>query len=287
MSHATTSQANMIQAPMNQAATRALTLCADDFGQSTEINQGILALLSLNRIAAVSVMSQGPAWVVGAPALKVHHQTADIGVHLNLTHRFDRHTYMRPLAAWLMSAPLAWVDRQAVRDSFRQQIDLFVKHLGRLPDYLDGHQHVHAFAVIREILVEVIDEYWQANSKPWVRAPDQLIDNGRVPIKAWVLRMATRGFSAHLENAGLRYPAGFAGLYALTPSANFPDRMAGWLRQLPDGTLMMVHPGEQGSDISDPIRDARYVELQYLQSLQFADRLHSSGVHLARFAIVS
>lgn len=287
MSHATTRQTNLIQAPMNQAATRTLTLCADDFGQSTEINHGILALLSLNRLAAVSVMSQGPAWAVGAPALKVHHQTADLGLHLNLTHRFDRDTYVRPLAAWLISAPLAWVDRPAVRDSFRQQIDLFVKHLGRLPDYLDGHQHVHAFAVIREILVEVIDEYWQAKSKPWVRAPDQLIDDGRVPVKAWVLRTATRGFAAHLENAGLRYPAGFAGLYALTPGANFPERMAGWLRQLPDGTLMMVHPGEQSSDISDSIRDARYVELQYLQSPQFADRLHSSSVQLARLSIAN
>jgi predicted glycoside hydrolase/deacetylase ChbG (UPF0249 family) len=280
-------QATMSQAIMSQTSMRTLTLCADDFGQSTDINQGILALLSLKRLAAVSVMSQGPAWALGAPALKEHQQTADIGLHLNLTHRFDSDTYVRPLAAWLVSAPLGWVDRQAVRDTFRQQIDLFVKHLGRLPDYLDGHQHVHAFAVIREIVVEVIAEYWQAQAKPWVRAPDQLIDNGRVPFKAWVLRTATSGFTAHLDNAGLLYPAGFAGLYALTLAANFPERMAGWLRQLPTGTLIMVHPGERSSDISDisdPIRDARYAELQHLQSLQFADRLQSAGVRLARLS---
>jgi hypothetical protein len=76
-------------------------------------------------------------------------------------------------------------------------------------------------------------------------------------------------------------------LYALTPAANFPERMAGWLRQLPTGTLIMVHPGEQSSDssdISDPIRDARYAELQHLQSLQFADSLQSEGVRLARLS---
>jgi hypothetical protein len=60
--------------------------------------------------------------------------------------------------------------------------------------------------------------------------------------------------------------------------------MAGWLRQLPTGTLIMVHPGEQSSDISDPIRDARYAELQHLQSLQFADSLQSEGVRLARLS---
>ena len=278
------SQAANSHAAMSQAAARTLTLCADDYGQSNDINQGILALLNLHRLAAVSVMSQGPAWAGGAAALKAHQQTADIGLHLNLTHRFDSHTYARPLAAWLVSAPLGWVDRQAVRDTFRQQIDLFVKHLGRLPDYLDGHQHIHAFAVIREILVEVIAEYWQAQTKPWVRAPDQLLDNGQVPLKALVLRAATSDFTAHLERAGLRYPAGFAGLYALTPAADFPQRMSGWLRQLPTGTLIMVHPGQQSSDVSDPIREARYAELQHLQSPQFADGLQSAGVRLARLS---
>jgi predicted glycoside hydrolase/deacetylase ChbG (UPF0249 family) len=278
------SQAAMSQATNSQAAVRTLTLCADDYGQSNDINQGILALLHLHRLAAVSVMSQGPVWAGGAAALKAHQQTADIGLHLNLTHRFASDTYVRPLAAWLVNAPLGWVDRQAVRDTFRQQIDLFVKHLGRLPDYLDGHQHVHAFAVIREILVEVIAEYWQAQTKPWVRAPDQLLDNGQVPLKALVLRAATSGFAAHLERAGLRYPAGFAGLYALTPAADFAERMSGWLRQLPTGTLIMVHPGQQSSDVSDPIREARYAELQHLQSLQFADGLQSTGVRLARLS---
>lgn len=272
------------EASVSQAITRSLTLCADDFGQSGDINQGILALLKLNRLAAVSVMSQGPAWAEGAPALKEHQHTTDIGLHLNLTHRFDSHTYVRSLSAWLVSASLAWIDRQAVRESFRRQIDLFVKHSGRLPDYLDGHQHVHAFAVIREILVEVIAEYWQTQAKPWVRAPDRLLDNGKVPFKAWVLRTATRGFAAYLTNAGLRYPAGFAGLYALTPSANFPAQMAGWLQQLPTGTLIMVHPGVQSRDARDPIRDARYAELQHLQSTQFAERVQSAGVQLVRLS---
>ncbi len=277
-------QGTVNQGTLNQATTRTLTLCADDFGQSTEINQGILALLSLNRLGAVSVMSQGPAWAIAANALNEHHQTADIGLHLNLTHRFDSNTYTRPLPAWLISAPLAWVDRQAVRDTFRRQIDAFIKHLGRLPDYLDGHQHVHAFPVIRAILIEVIAEYWNTASKPWVRAPDRLLDSGQVPLKAWVLRTANRGFAACLDKAGLHYPTGFAGLYALTPSANFPQLMQAWLQQLPSGTLIMVHPGDQSSELSDPIRAARYVELQHLRSSLFADRLESADVQLVRFS---
>jgi predicted glycoside hydrolase/deacetylase ChbG (UPF0249 family) len=267
---------------MSQSITRQLTLCADDFGQSDAINQGILKLLELQRLGAVSVMSQGAAWTVGAAALQDHTRTADIGLHLNLTHRFDEANYAQSLPAWLLRAPIGWIDSAAVRDSFRRQIDLFVKHLGYLPDYLDGHQHVHAFAGIRNVLLEVIAEYWQGTITPWVRAPDQLLDDGRVPLKAWVLRTATRGFTATLKSAGLPYNAGFAGVYALTPDANFAQLMQTWLLRLPANTLIMVHPAEHSNDTQDPIREARVIELTYLRGPVFMQQLQSAEVTLSR-----
>lgn len=267
---------------MSQTQPRQLTLCADDFGQSEAINQGILRLLELHRLGAVSVMSQGPTWVSGASALHDHAGTADIGLHLNLTHRFNQANFARPLSAWLLTAPIGWIDSVAVRDSFRQQIDLFVKQLGRLPDYLDGHQHVHAFAGIRHVLLEVIADYWQGQSVPWVRAPDQLLDDGGVPLKSWVLRSATHGFTAVLKSAGLPHNAGFAGVYSLTADANFAQLMQSWLWQLPANTLIMVHPAEHGTDTRDPIRAARLIELEYLRSPAFMQQLQSADVTLAR-----
>lgn len=267
---------------MNQTTERVLTLCADDFGQSAAINEGILTLLEMNRLGAVSVMSQGPAWAECASALIQYRQTADLGLHLNLTHRFGAEPATRPLGAWLLAAPLGWIDRAAVRDTFRRQIDLFVQQVGHLPDYLDGHQHVHAFASIRLVLTEVVAEYWQGPQQPWVRAPDQLLDDGGVPLKAWVLRTAARGFASSLAGAGLRYNAGFAGLYGLTTDVDFAALMQGWLRQLPSHTLIMVHPGVRSEDISDPIRAVRVAELEYLRSDAFAAQLRSSSVRLAR-----
>ena len=267
---------------MNPTTQRSLTLCADDFGQSVAINRGILQLLELNRLHAVSVMSQGPAWPVGAAALNEFRQVAEIGLHLNLTHRFGDDVYARPLSVWLLRTSLGGIDQRAVRDTFRRQIDLFAQHLGRLPDYLDGHQHVHAFPWIREVLVEAITEYWQATSSPWVRAPDRLVDDGQVPLKAWVLRWATRGFTAWLKRAGLQHHAGFAGLYALKPEAKFAQLMQGWLHSLPTHTLIMVHPGERSDATDDPIRAARYLELEYLRSAEFGEQLRSAAVELTR-----
>lgn len=263
---------------------RLFTLCADDFGQSASINDAIVELIRCQRLGAVSVMSQGPAWPDGARALDECQQAADIGLHLNLTHPFPDSLPVRPLAWWLVAAPLGWVRRGEVRAAFQSQIDAFVKHFGRLPDYLDGHQHVHALAVIREVLTEVIAENWRGQPQPWVRAPDCLLDSGRVPLKAWVLRSATRGFAKHLQRSGLRHTRRFGGLYALDAEADFAGLMGSWLHELPSGTLLMVHPGKESHDLDDPIGAARVVEYNYLKSSELAQHAASAGACFVRFS---
>jgi predicted glycoside hydrolase/deacetylase ChbG (UPF0249 family) len=269
---------------MIASRSRRFTLCADDFGQAEAINLAIIELICAGRLGATSVMSQGPAWPEGARVLANHQHMADVGLHLNLTHHFEGSTVIRPLAFWMLAAPLGMIDVGAVRATFRMQIDEFVKHFGRLPDYIDGHQHVHAFPLIRELVTELIAEYWTEGAKPWVRAPDRLVDAGRMPLKGEVLKQITRGFSAHLERQGLRFPSQFAGLYSLTPGAGYPVLMKRWLQTLPSGTLMMCHPGLQSADRSDPIREARYEEYQYLSHRRLQDDCDSAGASLVRFA---
>lgn len=266
------------------SCSRRLTLCADDFGQAEAINLAIIELIDAGRLGATSAMSHGPAWPEGARVLASYQHMADVGLHLNLTHRFEKSTGTRPLAFWMLAASLGMIDVGAVRAMFRSQIDEFVKHFGRLPDYIDGHQHVHAFPLIREVVTELIAEYWTEDAKPWVRAPDRLVDAGGMPLKGKVLKQITRGFSAHLERQGLSFPSQFAGLYSLMPGAGYPSLMQRWLRELPSGTLMMCHPGRQSTDLSDPIREARYEEYQYLSHRRLSDDCNAVDVSLVRFA---
>ncbi len=263
--------------------SRLFTLCADDFGQSEKINAAVIELVRVQRLGATSAMSQGPAWAQGAREIRDYLKVVDVGLHLNLTHRFSSETLARPLEWWLLAAPRGWIKRQAVRDTFLRQVELFERYLGRLPDYVDGHQHVHAFPLIREILTEVIAECWRGQPQPWVRAPDCLLDSGGVPFKAWVLKRATRGFAAHISAAGLNYTRQFAGLYALTSAAPFEKLMHRWLHQLPSGTLLMVHPGHQAFDHSDPIAAARFNEYQYLTTRALSDDCQSADASLVRF----
>ncbi len=275
---------------VNTKAVRRLTLCADDFGQSAAISAGILQLIVAGRLQATSVLSQGPDWPASAPALKelVNHASAlaDVGLHLNLTHPFDDADDARPLSFWLIASQLRLVSSAQVRDSFLRQIDAFAGQFGRLPDYLDGHQHVHAFPLIRDAVMEVIERCWptgNVESRPWLRVPERLV-GADAGLKTSVLRIATRGFGALAETHGLRTSRAFGGLYSLKPDDDFEGRMKRWLKDAPDGTLLMCHPGLSAgiNDPADPIGPARTVEFAYLSSTAFADDCARSSVHLSR-----
>lgn len=279
--------ATQSSATTDTSAFRQLTLCADDFGQSAAISQGILQLIGAGRLQATSVLSQGPDWPASAAALRAltaaNQCRVDIGLHLNLTHPFEQATPVRPLSFWLLASMARAIPRAAVRDSFLQQIDLFVRHAGHLPDYLDGHQHVHAFPVVRDVVMEIIDRCWQGQSKrPWLRVPERLI-GADAALKAFVLRTSTGGFGALAEARGLRTSRHFGGLYSLQPDDGFEGRMKRWLREAPEGTLIMCHPGLTDgvrTDSSDPIAPARAVEFAYLSGAAFGEDCRRSGVRL-------
>ena len=61
------------------------TLCADDFGYSTEVSQGILSLISIERLTATSCMTNMPDWKNSASKLIPYKDQIDIGLHFNLT----------------------------------------------------------------------------------------------------------------------------------------------------------------------------------------------------------
>ena len=158
------------------------------------------------------------------------------------------------------------------------------KYFDRLPDFIDGHQHVHAFPVIRQAMLEAIQARWpEGSTKPWIRTPDRLVDSGGMPLKGLILRAACRGFAEFVEKNGLRFTRKFGGLYALDVAARFDKRMRRWLHEVPNGTMLMVHPGKPTVDFDDPICDARAAEFRYLTGMPFAEDCISAGVRLVRF----
>ncbi|MCJ9736385.1 ChbG/HpnK family deacetylase, partial [Bradyrhizobium sp. PRIMUS42] len=84
------------------------------------------------------------------------------------------------------------------------------------------------------------------------------------------------------RRAGLSFNPGFAGAYDFTRAADFGELMRQFLEGLPDGGLVMCHPGFVDDILAglDPMTDVREREHAYLSSDAFARLLADSGATL-------
>lgn len=257
-----------------------ITICADDFALSPTSSRYIIELVTQQRLSATSVMTQSPHWATFAPELASIACRLDVGLHFNLTHPFDSNA--RPLSHWLLLSQMRRLPKTWLRDRLLEQIDLFTEHFQRLPDFIDGHQHVHAFPVVRDALLEAIGLRWTNTSRPYLRAPDCLRHAGGAWIKAGVLKAACVRFSSDARSQGYAFPDWFGGLYALKPDAGFPDLMRQWLNCSSHHGLIMCHPG--ANELGDPIGPSRASEYHYLSSQEFHEHCLENHVVIGRFS---
>src|ERR1700674_1087131 len=132
---------------------RKIWLCADDSATAPAVGVAIRALLARGRLNATSVMVVAPSFSSEAPPLAALHaaRRAAIGLHLTLTGPFRPLTAFRPLcdrafpplAAMARLGFLRRLDRNALAREIEAQLAAFAAAFGRVPDFLDGHQHVH------------------------------------------------------------------------------------------------------------------------------------------------
>ena len=153
-----------------------IVLCADDYGQAPTISAAILDLVQKERLTAVSCMVNSPFWQEHAALLLPFRAKIDVGLHFNLTEGRPLSAAFRakmgdtfPSLLHLMGK--SWwrrLNQAVIQAELRAQLDAFVNAMGELPDFLDGHQHVHQFPIIRAALVAVYADYFKAK-RPYVR----------------------------------------------------------------------------------------------------------------------
>jgi predicted glycoside hydrolase/deacetylase ChbG (UPF0249 family) len=258
---------------------RHIQICADDYGFDAAVSLGILDCVDAGRISATSCMTLSPAWPQWAPALRERAGSADFGLHLDIN-EFANYAVQRPLSGWISATYLRRVDAVEARSWVSRQLDGFEAAMQCAPDYLDGHQHVHQLPVLRSaVCAELTQRYGQAcalrstRSRVW-RGNKAAIIAG---LGASALRWAAR-------SAGLRMNLDFAGVYDFAPTALFSARVDAWLRSLPDGGLLMTHPGRSGGTQPRPdaVRHARTQELEFWLSAEAGELLAREGVQLGR-----
>jgi hypothetical protein len=277
-------------------AERRIWLVADDYGMSPAVSAAIRDLISRGRLSATSVMTAAPSFSRdAAKALRDAASTrAAIGLHVTLTAPFKPLTSgFAPLSdgafpplAGMAGRALAHRQRPHLLDAeILAQFAAFRDAFGRAPDYVDGHQHIHVFPQIGEALLRAMK---QAAPQAWVRqcgraraAPKSLSDP-----KGYILDALSGRFRRLAQAQSLRTNPAFAGTYSFSPGADFTKLFPQFLDGLPDGGLIMCHPGKVDDELRrlDPVTTLRECEYAYLLGQDFPRLLAERGYALAALA---
>jgi predicted glycoside hydrolase/deacetylase ChbG (UPF0249 family) len=222
-----------------------IVVCADDYGADAASDGVILALLGQGALDATTCLVGGPAWRQGAPGLRDLAGAGEIavGLHLNLTQVWaegEGGPAFAPIRVQVIRAllPTDPVLEEVALSAFARQWGAFEDAIGRPPDFVDGHEHVHLFPTPRLALFRLCE---QKGFTGWLR---QCRSSGaRWSPKRLVLDPFSAAFARAAAHAGLAVNRGFGGLRRFDPAEDIGQIWRTDLAAMPDGGVLMVHPG--------------------------------------------
>ena len=264
-----------------------IILNADDFAMNAAVTRGIINLARMGRLSATSAMTLSPRWENDASALKEVRDRIDVGLHLDWTSPFAIEAG-HGLSLWrgLLLAALGGYDKVKARIVIEQQLDAFEEVWQAPPSHIDGHQHVHQFKGIRDVLVEVLIRrygHMPKSQRPYLRISDDPSSSYNFKSR-FIASMNANAINNIASQAGITVSSGLFGVYNFSGGElHYAKKMALWLGEVSEGGIIMCHPahgeGETG-DIDDGISDARRWEYSYLTSEVFAQTLNDLEISL-------
>ena len=279
---------------MNDAAPRRIWLCADDYGLSPGVNRGIRDLIERGRLNATSVMVVGPAIgrdeASALEAVAANSPRCSIGLHVTLTAPFRPLTmHFQPLDGGmflpfpkvLRAGLLRRLDPEIIRAELMVQLAAFNEMFGRAPDFVDGHQHAQLFPGVRDAFLTAVK---QAAPNAWVRqgGRNQPLARRLGAPKALLLDILSGQFRRRAARANIAFNPGFAGAYDFSQQPDFSALMRQFLDGLPEGGLIMCHPGFVDDILVslDPFTTQREHEHAFLGGEHFPRLLAANKVTL-------
>jgi chitin disaccharide deacetylase len=276
------------------APLRRIRLCADDYGISTAVNAGIRDLILRGRLNATSVMvvapSFGRAEALPLMMLNVGATRVEIGLHVTLTAPFrplsakfaHRHGVFLPLKDTIVSALLHRLDRDALTAEVSAQIKAFAAAFGRLPEFVDGHQHVHMLPQVRDAFLAAV---CKSAPNAWVRQCGRALPLLKrfADRKGLFLDLLSGSFRKRAAEYGVATNVAFAGTYDFDTETPFASLFPTFLDQLPDRSVVMCHPGFVDTELKrlDPLTGPREQEYAFFVGDSFPRVLRAHGVALA------
>lgn len=273
-------------------------LIADDFALSPGVSRAILALLAADRLSGAGAMTNRPIWRERAGDFAAFTGKADLGLHLNLTAGEPLGPMPRlapggtlPTAQTLLQKGL---DRQAsaeIEAEIIRQIEAFGTHAGQLPDFIDGHQHVHVLPGVRRALFAALERFWPKGGpgpRPWLRdpadTPGRILARGVAAQKALTVSALALGFRQLAHRHGFATNHGFAGFSAFDPARDYGADFSTYLAAPGDAHCVMCHPGFVDDELRavDTVLATRPIEHEFLLSSRFIDLCAEARMEMVR-----
>ena len=232
-----------------------LIVNADDFGLTAGINAGIVQAHLHGIVSSTTLMVHGAAAGEAAAWARAH-PALGVGLHIDLWEHVLRD------GQWVRAYARCAGDAASVRVEIERQLALFRQLLGREPDHIDTHQHVHRQAPVGDVVLAFAQEHGLA------------------------LR----------EHGGLRYVGGFYGQDGTGgpyPEGITPQRLIELIDALPDlahegsVTELSCHPGVVAADDAlggTMYRLERNTEITTLCDTRVRARVAQADVRLGTFA---
>ncbi len=261
---------------------KAFWLCADDYAQNAEISAGIRDLYAMKRVNAISCMTNMPLWAEEGCKLVDLHDGGYVGLHLNLTQGDalssawqKKYGQTFRSLGWVMTHRLS---RDVLRAECQAQLTAFCQVMGRMPDFVDGHQHVHQFPQIADVMMSLLDvNQFRGMLRVSANPEWQKIFSLKGAVIAlwggWRLRRL-------LNTRSIACNTSFSGIYAFSDAQHYSDYFKSFLAHTVDQGLIMCHPGHPSLDKTDPLQHSRYHEYLYLSSDIFLSDLKQYGMVL-------
>jgi predicted glycoside hydrolase/deacetylase ChbG (UPF0249 family) len=232
------------------ASTKHLIVNADDFGQSTGINDGVIEAYERGVVRSASLMVRWPAAAEAARYAKAHPDLS-VGLHLDLGEWAYRVNGWIPLYEVVRTD-----DHGAVAEEISRQFSTFKRLMGQNPTHIDSHQHAHRVESVCSTLKGIAHE----------------ID---APLRFY---------------SGVRYCGAFYGQASTgTPLLDniTLDALMKLLTNLSPGiTELGCHPAKR-VDFDAVYGDERVLELQVLCDSRVLEFLGENNIELCSFATVS
>lgn len=231
-------------------------VCADDFALSENISQGIIRLARAGRVSAISCMTESCRWRQDGALLLPLKRDLSIGLHFNLTEGL--HPEDCSLSVCILRAIGGRMDTSHIAKRLNQQLDLFEEVMQCQPHFVDGHQHVHAFPKVRQILFDVLHSRY-GNNLPALRYV-----GGAAPfnIKTMVIHFLQMGFRREAQKQGFFLNNQFSGVYSFSEVGLFKARFRQWWLRSAAESLIMCHPalpnGDKAGSVIDRAREEEY-----------------------------